>query len=141
MIARAPSDVYAGAALLLAALASSACAPRAAPPQSTTVDGYEVRLGTQPSPPQVGRSALLVAMLESNGRAEDGCRVDARQFMAEHEMSGDNEWHALKPAGDGEYRGQSGDFSMGGEWQVELRFTCANRTRRAMFAYALTWPE
>ncbi len=106
------------------------------------VDGYQLRIKTDPDPLQVGETARITVLLESAaGDDKTECGVQFRQYMPGMEMSGDDVFHPLKFMGRGRYEGRSGEFSMGGDWELEFDFTCGNDKRQVVLKRHLEWPE
>jgi hypothetical protein len=111
-----------------------------APTQS--VDGYQVAMKTTPDPLQVGQKAQVQVRLTQGGKVPVECGVTLRQHMPGMEMSSDQEQVPLQPQDGGVYSGETPvEFSMGGDWQLEVKFTCGGTARIAVFDYHLEWPE
>lgn len=127
----------AGIAATLALLAG--CAKDSG--QSITLGHYDVTLATDPHPLQVGEDAEITARVEKPDDALDACRLAFRQYMPEHEMSGDSAWHAMESPSKGLFRGRSDEFTMGGEWELEFKLDCKGDAQRATVPYTLEWPE
>ncbi|MCC6301770.1 MAG: FixH family protein [Gammaproteobacteria bacterium] len=128
------------AAVLGAMLGLSACSGWG-DAQTVTVDGYTASLWTKPAPLQVGSPSELKFGLRRDGAPEEGCAVTFRQHMPEMEMSSDSTVVAMSDAGGGVYTGAAFEYTMGGDWRIEVTFTCAGRARTATFSYTLEWPE
>ena len=130
----------AAAVLVLAAAALiGGCSDGA---QQREVGGITLSAVTDPAVPQVGRSALITAKLHRDGSPVGDCRLRMRQFMPGMEMSGDDTWHALAPAqSPGTYQATSGEFSMGGDWQIEFVLECGDAVHTVAIPYHLEWPE
>ena len=110
--------------------------------QSTVVGGYTVLFRTQPSPPKVGQTAeLAVKISDDQGRPVRTCRVMARQSMPDMEMSTDDDLIELGRQGNGVYSGRSHEFSMGGDWRIDVTFDCTGKPLEAKFEFNLPWPE
>lgn len=110
--------------------------------RKTVVDGYTLALKTDPAPLQVGRTAeLRVRLTSPDQAAAEGCTVSFRQYMPGMEMDSDRIVVTMQSRGGGVYAGTSPDYSMGGDWQIEVKFTCAGQERIALFDYTLEWPE
>ncbi len=106
------------------------------------VDGYQVRVKTDPDPLEVGETAQVVMLIrDASGKDLDGCQVSFRQYMPGMEMAGDEVFHALLQAGQGRYKGRSGEFGMGGDWALEFHFTCGADKRQFTLERHLEWPE
>ncbi|MBK8161582.1 MAG: FixH family protein [Gammaproteobacteria bacterium] len=109
--------------------------------QTTTVDGYTAALQTKPAPLQVGAPGELRLSLVQDGEPAEGCVVTFRQHMPGMEMSSDNTVVTMGDTGGGVYTGASSEYTMGGDWRIEVTFTCAGQARTAAFDYTLEWPE
>lgn len=129
--------LYAGVAATLALLAG--CAKDTG--QNITLGHYGMTLSTDPHPLQVGEDAEITARVQKPDDALDACRVAFRQYMPEHEMSGDTAWHAMGSLGKGLFRGRGDEFTMGGDWELEFKLDCKGDVQRATVPYTLEWPE
>lgn len=110
--------------------------------QTATVDGYTVSLQTRPAPLQVGKSAQLrVGLVRGSDGAATGCQVAFRQYMPGMEMSSDDVATLMEEQAGGSYSGASAEYSMGGDWQIEVKFACDGTERTATFNYHLEWVE
>lgn len=126
-------------ATTVAAMLVLACSDKG---QQREVGGMMLTVMTDPAVPEVGRDAVVTATLQRGGAPVRDCGLRVRQYMPGMEMSGDNIWHALE-SGDssGKYRATIGEFSMGGEWQLEFAITCGDAAHQAAIPYHLEWPE
>ena len=129
--------LYAGIAATLALLAG--CAEDSG--QRITLGDYSMTLATDPHPLQVGEDAELTARVQKPDDALDACRLAFRQYMPEHEMSGDTVWHAMESSSKGLYRGRGDEFTMGGDWELEFKLDCKGNVQRTIVPYTLQWPE
>jgi len=110
--------------------------------QTKAVDGYALALKTDPAPLQVGQTAeLRLRLSRSDTGAAEGCTVRFRQYMPGMEMASDDIVVTMQGRGGGVYAGTSPDYSMGGDWQIEVKFTCDGQERTALYDYTLEWPE
>lgn len=125
--------------LTLATLTTACSAERNA--QTVQEGPYSVSVATDPSPLQVGTAAHISARVSKNDQASADCQLRMRQFMPEHVMSDDHTWHEMDAKGKGRYTGQSGEFSMGGDWELEFELHCEQDTVAVRFPYHLEWPE
>jgi len=57
------------------------------------------------------------------------------------EMDQDSSYFDIKEEGKRVYKVRSGEFSMGGEWLIELEMKCQSGTHIAQVSYHLEWPE
>jgi hypothetical protein len=103
---------------------------------------YTVMLKTDPSPAQVGRPAKVsIGIRDADNRTVRACGVSFRQFMPEHEMSTDDVVVQLEEQRSGVYSGTGPEFSMGGDWRIEVSFDCGAGPQQANFDFTLEWPE
>jgi hypothetical protein len=109
--------------------------------QTKMVDGYALALKTKPEPLQVGQTAELSLKVTRSDQAAQDCTASFRQYMPGMEMASDTIVVTMKDAGGGVYAGTSPDYSMGGDWQIEVKFACDGQERTALFDYTLEWPE
>lgn len=110
--------------------------------QTQQVDGFTLALKTDPAPLQVGRTAeLKLRLTGADAAAAEGCAVTFRQYMPGMDMSSDRVVVVMQPQGAGVYASSGSEYSMGGDWQIEVKFTCAGQERTALFDYTLEWPE
>jgi hypothetical protein len=105
------------------------------------VDGYTIRLLTDPSPLRVGSSAQVTARIEKNDQPVEGCHVAFRQSMHGMEMDSDAIETVMTEGGGGQYTGAARDFGMGGDWLIAVTFECNAASHTAPFNFALKWPE
>lgn len=128
--------ILAGAAVLLAGCADGSNV------MSVEAGGYAIEVTTSPSPPQVGRSAAVsVRIRDPDNRTARACNVSFRQHMPEHEMSTDDVVVPLEQRRSGVYTGRGPQFSMGGDWQIEVSFDCGTGPQVATVDFSLEWPE
>lgn len=108
----------------------------------TEVEGYTLLLKTDPMPAEVGRTArVLLGLRDSHDRTVRACNVSFRQHMPEHEMSSDDIIVKLEEQRSGVYSGVSPEYSMGGDWRIEVSFDCGTGPAQAHFDFHLDWPE
>lgn len=101
---------------LVATLFLAACCG----PQQTRTEGeVEVGVATDPNPAELGDNAFRVFVKVEGEKASDA-QVALRMFMPGMPMNSDNNWIPATLEKKGVY-GAVGDFSMGGNWQVEVR--------------------
>jgi hypothetical protein len=137
-LSRALCGTAAGA---LAAIALSACESWSGA-QRERVGDYTVMLKTDPSPAQVGLPAKVsIGIRDGENRTVRACGASFRQFMPEHEMSTDDVVVQLEEQRSGVYSGTGPEFSMGGDWRIELSFDCGTGPQQANFDFTLEWPE
>ena len=110
--------------------------------QTKQVDGFALALKTDPAPLQVGKpAALRLRLSAADAAAAKACTVGLRQYMPGMEMDSDRSVVKMQDQGDGVYAGSAPEYTMGGDWQIEVSFTCAGQQRTALFDYTLEWPE
>lgn len=115
------------------------CADRA---QQREVGGMTLTVITDPAVPQVGYTASVRATLQRDGRPVGDCRLRMRQTMPGMEMSSDDTWYTMTPAeSPGGYQATGGEFSMGGDWQIEFVIECGDAVHTVGIPYHLDWPE
>ncbi len=102
---------------------------------------YAITVTTAPSPLEVGYDAEVTARVSKDKQTMADCRVRYRQFMPDHEMSADNTWYDMAGQGKGVYTARGGEFSMGGDWKLEMQINCADEALSVMLPYHLEWPE
>lgn len=110
--------------------------------QRATAGEYTVLLKTDPAPAEVGRKAIVsVGLRDAQDRTVRACAVSFRQFMPEHEMSTDDLVVRMTEQRSGVYSGESPEYSMGGDWRIEVSFDCGTSPLQAHFDFHLDWPE
>lgn len=103
---------------------------------------FFLSLDTDPRPPEVGGSADVTVTVRQNNQPAADCRVKFRQYMPGMEMSSDKTWFDMAQQGaTGVYQARSGEFSMGGDWVLEVTLDCGEKTQTANFNYRLEWPQ
>jgi hypothetical protein len=108
----------------------------------TEAGGYTLLLKTDPMPAQVGRPAtVLLGIRDAEERTVRACNVSFRQHMPEHEMSSDDVIVQLQEQRSGVYSGVGPEYSMGGDWRIEVSFDCGTGPVLANFDFHLDWPE
>lgn len=106
------------------------------------VDGYQLRLKTDPDPLQVGGAAALTLLLrDAGGQAAGGCEAKFRQYMPAMEMSRDPLFVLLTETAAGRYEGRSAEFTMGGDWELAFQFTCGGEAHHFVLQRHLEWQE
>lgn len=108
-----------------------------------TKNGYVLAVRTDPEPPQVGKTAVVTAVLHYAGRPElADCPIRFRQFMPALKLDGDNQYHAMRKAlTSGIYSGESGVFPRGGKWIIEFEITCHDEKTVMQFHFHLAFPK
>lgn len=140
-IARLAPVVRTAAGGVFAALALAACGGWSDAPRTQAGD-YTLMLKTDPSPARVGLPATIsVAIRDAGDRTVRACGVSFRQYMPEHEMSTDDVVVQAEEQRSGVYSGTSPNFSMGGDWRIEISFDCGEGPQQANFDFTLEWPE
>ena len=110
--------------------------------QQQQVDNMTLEVITAPAPLQVGKNAMITAILSRAGEPVNDCNVRFRQHMPGMEMTSDKTFFPMKPQGpEGAYAAQSSEFSMGGDWELEFAIECGQQTHKVVFPYHLEWPE
>ncbi len=117
----------------------AACAPGKTE-KTQQVGPLSVSVITDPQPLEVGYDGEFTMRVEKGNQSLEDCKITFRQYMPEHEMSSDNTYYDLKSVG-GKYRGRGGEFTMGGDWEVEFELACGAEKHTLGFAYHLEWPE
>lgn len=103
---------------------------------------FFLSVNTNPMPPEVGSSAEIIATVKQDGQPAKDCRVRFRQHMPGMEMSSDKTYFDMVQDGaSGVYRARGGEFSMGGEWVVEIALDCNGTSQTVKFPYRLEWPQ
>ncbi len=106
------------------------------------VDGYELRIITDPDPLLVGEDASLSLILRrADGQPASACKVGFRQSMPGMEMPGDALFSPMAEQGKGRYQGRSAPFTMGGDWALTFRFACGDATHEFTMRRHLAWRE
>ncbi len=105
---------------LLLILAQTAGCGRAGKGAPETQDNYTVTFATEPAPPIIGASAILLTLRDATGQPVDGARVTIEANMS----------HAgMKPVQAEVTGGQAGtyrvplEWTMSGDWFVDVSFT------------------
>lgn len=124
--------------LLASALLCAACSSDENA-QTRQVDDYFLTLHSDPAKLEVGKDAEFTVNIEKDDEAQGGCRPRFRQYMPAHPMTTDQSWEAMEPLEKGLYRARGTEFSMGGDWEVELQFNCGDGPRKVTFNYQLVW--
>ncbi|MDH5526572.1 MAG: FixH family protein [Nitrospirota bacterium] len=121
-------------------LAALLCAACTAPADHTGTAGtYTVTVRAEPNPAALGDTHLTVTVTDANGKAVPDAMVTARMFMAGMPMNTDDDLLPGTPQGKGRYVA-AGEFSMGGNWQVEVSVTPDNgKSVTATFPYTIEW--
>jgi len=107
--------------------------------QTSQVDDYYLTLASDPEKLQVGKDAEFTLTIEKDDEGSLGCRPRLRQHLPAHQLSTDRIWHPMKSLGSGQYRARGTEFSMGGDWEVEVQFYCGGVMKSATFTYQLVW--
>lgn len=109
------SSSIAALALATLVLLSGACA---GPDQTRESGGLTVGVRTDPHPAELGDNTFRL-WVERDGGKLGGATVRLRMFMPGMPMNTDDIWVDADAVGGGQYR-VTGEFSMGGDWQVEV---------------------
>lgn len=126
----------AAVAALLVLIPAAACTR--APDQSATDGDFRVGISTDPSPAELGENTFSFRV-ERGDKALAGAQVTFRMHMPGMPMSTDDVWTTAHPQGDGRYAAR-GEFSMGGDWQVEVRVAAQDGgTALVHFPYEIKW--
>jgi len=107
--------------------------------QTSQVDDYYLTLVNDPGKLQVGKDAEFTLTIEKDDESRSGCRPQLRQHLPNHQLSTDHVWHPMESLDSGQYRARSSEFSMGGDWEVEVQFNCGDGVKNATFSYQLVW--
>jgi hypothetical protein len=122
--------------LLLAACGSSHR------PEPVTLGPYTAWLSHEPAPLKVGFDAdFRLQLHDSADKGVNDCDVTLRQYMPGMEMDTDENRLSMQPVGDGVYTVQSHEFTMGGDWVIELGVDCGAGPLSHTYHYTLEWPE
>ncbi len=125
--------------VMTAGMLSLACSDKG---QQREVDGMSLSVFSRPAVFEVGSNAEITATLQRNGKPAGDCSLRVRQYMPGMEMGADAAWHTMEPdRSAGKFRATTGEFSMGGDWELEFAIECGEVTRKAAFRYTLEWPE
>lgn len=126
--------------ILLSGLVLTACADKRQT-WTKSKNGYVLAIRTNPEPMQVGETAEISAVLHRQQRPVD-CSIRFRQYMPGMAMAGDDEYHRMRQElSSGIYVGESGEFSMGGDWLIEFDIACDEDTLTISFPFHVPWPE
>ena len=110
--------------------------------QSVNMGAYTVSFSHIPDPLQVGSEAQLeVRVADKQGRELRECTTGFRQYMPGMEMELDRTEINLPINANGAYQGTSKQFSMGGDWVLEVTINCGDGPVSHAFEYTLQWPE
>ncbi len=115
------------AAFILLSMVSVGCG-RSAQADPTTLDTYRVTLAIEPSPTVVGPGALVVTLRDSARQPVDGARLDVKADMSHAGMA--PVFASTSQSSAGVYRVPV-DWSMAGDWYVDLTFTLPDGKRVA----------
>jgi hypothetical protein len=107
--------------------------------QMRQVDGYFLTLSSDPAKLEVGEDAEFTVNIERDDDPMAACHPRFRQYMPNDPMAGDHSWYGMEPLKKGLYRARSAEFSMGGDWEVELQFNCGDGPKSVTFSYQLVW--
>lgn len=123
-------------AVLALGTAVAGCSPDNRVTWTKSKDGYVLAVRTAPEPPQLGKTAIVTAVLHFSGHPDlASCPIQFRQYMPGRKMAGDDKSHAMRQAlSSGIYSGESGVFSVPGDWVIEFDITC-NKDK-----FTLTFP-
>ena len=107
--------------------------------QTRQVGDYFITVTTDPPKLEVGSDAELTAHIVRDDEGLERCRVSFRQYMPDHQMTTDHTLHVMNDMGQGNYRARGTEFTMGGDWEVELQFNCGDGLKTTVFPYNLVW--
>ena len=114
-------------------------AKRAAP---ETLGPYTVWLSHKPDPLKVGYDADFRLLIHnSSDVGVEGCHAALQQFMPGMEMSDDRTPLPMHAEDDGVYTAHSREFTMGGEWSIDLTIDCGDGQLSHTYHYTLEWPQ
>ena len=104
---------------------------------------YVLAVRTDPEPPQIGKPAVVTAVLHYRGHpALANCPVQFRQYMPGMTMDTDKKYYPMEQAiTSGIYRAESGVFGMGGNWVLEFEVKCDEKTVTMDFPFKVAWPK
>jgi hypothetical protein len=104
---------------------------------------YVLAVRTDPQPPQIGKNAVITAVLHYRGHpALAACPVKFRQYMPGMTMDSDKKYYTMEQAiTSGIYRAESGVFSMGGDWVLEFEVKCEDKSVTMDFPFKVAWPK
>ena len=128
-----------GSVPVWAALAMMAACSTGDEVQTRKMGDYSISLSTNPSKLEVGGDAEVTARIVRDDEALERCRVSFRQYMPDHQMTTDHTLHVMNDIGDGSYLARGSEFSMGGDWELEVQFNCGDGMKRIVFPYNLVW--
>jgi len=107
-----------------------------------TLGSYTVWLSHKPDPLKVGYDADFRLLIHNKSDAGvEGCNVALRQYMPGMEMTTDETALPMHSEGGGVYMGHSHEFTMGGEWFIELTMDCGDGPLSHTYSYTLEWPQ
>ena len=107
-----------------------------------TIGSYKVWFSHKPDPLKVGYDADFRLLLHNSvDTGVDACNVALRQYMPGMEMADDRSLLPMHSEGDGAYTVHSREFTMGGDWSIELTIDCGDGPLSHTFHYTLEWPE
>lgn len=98
--------------------------------ESSTAEGLQVTLETNPAQPQLGPVELIVNVVDEAGQAVDGATVTLKADMIGHSM-GDLSGQATGQA-NGRYA-IGANLSMAGEWQIDVQVKTAEEEVQQSF--------
>jgi hypothetical protein len=95
---------------------------------SAPADAYVVSMVTEPSPPAVGPGTVIVTLTDPAGRPVDGARLEVEANMSHAGMV--SVLASTAESHSGVYRVPL-QWTMAGDWIVDLKFTLPDGTRVA----------
>ena len=107
--------------------------------QTRQVGDYFVTLSTDPSKLEVGKDAQVTAHIAKADEGVEHCLASFRQYIPTHRMTTDHVRHVMEEDGQGIYRGDSSEFAIGGDWELELQFNCGHGVKTLVFPVNLQW--
>lgn len=115
---------------LISMLVLVACGGSGREGSSTTTEGLQVTLQTNPAQPELGPVELIVDVKDEDGQAVDGATVTLKADMIGHSM-GDLSGQATGQA-NGRYA-IGANLSMAGEWQIDVQVKTAEEEAQRSF--------
>jgi hypothetical protein len=86
----------------------------------------EARISVAPTPPLVGPALVVVELTDTEGDPVEGARVRVEGTMTHAGMV--PVFADAEPTGEGRYRVQEFDFTMGGDWILRVHITLPDGT-------------
>ena len=105
--------------------------------QTHQVDGYFLRVSTDPEKLVLGRDAEFTVNIAKDDEGMADCHPRFRQYMPTRQMNTDNTWYPMEALEKGLYRSRGGNFTASGNWEVEFQFNCGDGSKKVVFHYRL----